>query len=160
MKDPIAKSLGGMVLQAARLHRFRTAQRLKELGLFPGQERVLYALMDEQAQTMGELAARLQVRPPTVSKTIARLSLQGLVERRGAQHDARVVRVALTERGRERALRMGELWASIEAEMVEKLDGKARRRFRRALKRVTRSLSDAIGGEAALLEAGDDQAEL
>ena len=94
---------------------------------------------------MSELADVLRVRPPTASKTIARLSTLGLVERRTADGDGRVVRVALTDRGREMAEAVEALALDIEAEVVADLDAKERRRLRKLIRRVERSLRAALG---------------
>ena len=55
------------------------AMLLGEIGLFPGQEQALQVLAQhDNGMTMGELSRTLHVRPPTASKTIARLTAQGL----------------------------------------------------------------------------------
>ena len=156
MKDTIEKSLGAHILHAARLHRARSGQLLKDLGLFPGQDRVLQLLEAHERMTMGDLAAALKVRPPTISKTIARLSAQGLVARTGSQADARVVDVVLTEAGRERAVLILGLWDRIEEEMSAGLDGKDRRRLRKSLRRAVKNLSATIGAEASEINLVDD----
>ena len=66
-KHPGIKSVGWALVQASRLHRSRTGDKLSELGLFAGQEQVLQALSNSGPMTMGELAAILRVRPPTAS---------------------------------------------------------------------------------------------
>jgi len=81
MKHPSRKSLGFQLMLTARLHRTRMAMLLGETGLFAGQEQALQVLAANDGATMGDLSRVLRVRPPTVSKTIARLSAQGLVER-------------------------------------------------------------------------------
>ncbi len=156
MKDAIEKSLGAHIVQAARLHRVRTAQLLKDLGLFPGQERVLQLLATHGRLSMGELAGTLRVRPPTISKTIGRLSAQGLVSRQGSDSDARVVDVTLTDEGQERASNILVIWQQIEDEISDGLDGKDRRRLRKSLKRVSKNLSGTVGNEAPDIDLEDD----
>src|SRR3712207_5571770 len=95
VKHPGGKSVGWALVQASRLHRSRTGDKLSEMGLFAGQEQVLQALVNAGPMTMGELAAILRVRPPTASKTVSRLSALKLVERHTEPGDARVVRVKL-----------------------------------------------------------------
>ena len=70
------------------------------------------------AHTMGELAAAEQVRPPTISRLVRELERDGLVERAGDPHDARVQRVRATAAGRAllaagRARRVERLAASV-----------------------------------------------
>lgn len=86
---------------AARLSRTALAAHLLAHGFYAGQEQVMLALDREDGQTPGQLAARLGVRPPTVTKTINRLQAQGHVEKRGSDVDARQAHIFLTETGRD-----------------------------------------------------------
>ena len=85
---------------AARLSRTALAARLLAHGLYAGQEQVMLWLEGEDGLTPGQLAARLGVRPPTVTKTVNRLQAQGYVEKRGSARDARQANIFLTEAGR------------------------------------------------------------
>ena len=67
IRHPGTKSVGWALVQAARLHRSRTGDKLSDLGLFAGQEQVLQALATSGPMTMGDLALMLRVRPPTAS---------------------------------------------------------------------------------------------
>lgn len=142
MTKTIEKSVGRALLVAARLHRARMGERLNALGLFPGQEQALKALQGAP-MTMGELAVLLRVKPPTVSKTIGRLSLQGLVSREGGGRDGRLVQVALTEHGQKTATALDAVWNQVEDELLEKLDSKERKQLRKLLRKVAKGLSRA-----------------
>ncbi|QIB33295.1 MarR family winged helix-turn-helix transcriptional regulator [Ancylobacter pratisalsi] len=145
MKDGFDKSIGHRLQHAARLQRALAARKLQEFGLFPGQETVLKLLMASDGRTMTELATALQVRPPTASKTVGRLSAQGLLVRRASEGDARLVRVHLTEEGRTRAQAIDGIWSSLEDTMVDGLDGKDRKRLRKLLRRIEKNLSGQLG---------------
>lgn len=142
MTKTIEKSVGRALAVAARLHRARMGERLNALGLFPGQEQALKALQSAP-MTMGELASLLRVKPPTVSKTIGRLSLQGLVSREGGGRDGRLVQVALTEHGQKTAAALDAVWNQVEDELLEKLDSKERKQLRKLLRKVAKGLSQA-----------------
>ena len=145
---PAIKSLGTALTLAARFHRARSAEHLSALDLHPGQDRALQAMAHEGAMTMGALALQLQIRPPTASKMIARLGQQGLVERRAAGGDARLVEVALTPEGMERAAALDGLARTVDEEMTRGLDAKERKRLRKLLRRVVKNLAKATGIEA------------
>lgn len=145
MKDGFEKSIGHRLHHAARLQRALAARRLHEIGLFPGQETVLKLLVEADGRTMTELAEALRVRPPTASKTVGRLSAQGLLERRASDGDARLVRVHLTEEGRSRAGAIDAIRDSLEDLMVAGLDGKDRKRLRKLLRRLEKNLSHQLG---------------
>ncbi len=159
MTKSLDKSVGRALLVTARLHRARMGERLNSLGLFPGQEQALKALQPG-AMTMGELAAILKVKPPTVSKTIGRLSLQGLVAREGGNRDGRLVQVTLTEAGQTTALSLDALWNDVEDELLDKLDAKERKQLRKLLRKAAKGLSkagvDADDGES---EAEDGEGD-
>jgi DNA-binding MarR family transcriptional regulator len=150
-----SKSIGYLLMHIARLHRARTARLLEGIGLFPGQEQVLEALAGREAMTVSELADLLRVRPPTASKTVSRLSAAGFVERRAGSGDGRIVQVALTPSGQERAAALAGLAATIEDEIDTHLTAKDRKRLRKLLKRVDKGLrggpavgSDGVGRKA------------
>jgi len=159
MKHPGEKSVGRALVHAARLHRGRMGDKLGALGLFAGQEQVLQALAAPGLKTMGELAAVLRVRPPTVSKTVSRLAAVGLVERQPEPDDARVVRVRLTADGLAKAAAIERLWDEVERELLDGFDGKDRKRLRKLLRKVAQNLAEAVGADARGLEGPDDDME-
>jgi DNA-binding MarR family transcriptional regulator len=157
MTKSIEKSVGRALLVTARLHRARIGERLNALGLFPGQEQAL-KLLQERPMTMGELAGLLRVKPPTVSKTIGRLSSLGLVAREGGARDGRLVQVALTEAGQKTADSLDAVWNHVEEELLDRLDGKERKQLRKLLRKAAKGLSKA-GPDDAESDAEEAEAE-
>jgi DNA-binding MarR family transcriptional regulator len=51
---------------------------------------------------LGELAAREQITPPTVTKIVSKLGVEGLIKRERDELDGRVVRISLTALGHQR----------------------------------------------------------
>lgn len=141
MAGSVGKNVSMRLAHVAKLHRARAAALLADIGLYPGQETILKALVDENGRTMGELAAALSVRPPTVTKMVARLGAQGLVERRSAEGDARLARVFLTEAGMARAAALDAIWKELDKQILAGLDSKDAKRLRRLLRTVARNLS-------------------
>lgn len=160
MKHPVAKSIGWALVYAARLHRSRIGERLSSMGLFPGQEQVLQALASGEPTTMGELAELLRVKPPTASKTVARLAAQGLVERRSEPGDARIIVVSLTKEGAEKVAAIDDLWRETEAQLLEDLDSKDRKRLRKHLRKMAKNLAGKSANGKSLTADEDDDAEL
>ncbi|MGL4243483.1 MAG: MarR family winged helix-turn-helix transcriptional regulator [Beijerinckiaceae bacterium] len=140
--------IGQALTLAARRLRARHAEMLSEIGLFPGQDQVLKALLAQDGLAMGEIAAMLSIRPPTASKMAARMGAQGLVERRSSSEDARLVTIHITEEGRALADRMDRIARKLEKRMLADMDEKDERRFRRFLKRAARNLGPADDAEA------------
>ena len=157
---PGVKSIGWALVQASRLHRSRTGDKLSELGLFAGQEQVLQALGNSGPMTMGELATILRVRPPTASKTVSRLSALKLVERHTEPGDARVVRVKLTKEGKRKAAAIDALWNEVESELLAGFDNKDRKRLRKLLRKAAKNLAGLTGADQTGFEVEDDVDEL
>jgi DNA-binding MarR family transcriptional regulator len=143
------KTIGHALVLAARLHRLRAAQLYVGIGLFPGQENVLQLLARHGEIAMGDLADKLNVRAPTVSKTVARLTAQGLVQRSAGTGDGRIVRVALTPDGAAVAEKIGGIAETLEDELTAALDGKDRRRLRKLLRKSAMALGKASGAAIA-----------
>jgi DNA-binding MarR family transcriptional regulator len=156
MKDKFDKSVSKALQFAARLHTARRGEKLSALGLFPGQDVALQSLHHHGSMAMSELATALQVKPPTVSKMISRLSAQGFVERSGGESDARQVYVKLTERGAETAAMLASQWSETEEEMLARLDGKERKQLRRLLRKVAKTLSKSVD---VATDDADEEAE-
>ena len=161
------KSVMLHLIQTARLQRTRAAELLQQIGLFPGQDQVLQSLARHETQreqnpdapgtAMGDLADELHVRAPTISKTVARLTTQGLVERKGAGLDKRQVYVTLTEEGRKRATAIDAISKQLEAELIDGLDAKDRKRFRKLLRKAAKNLAVAAGSHERLDETDDTE---
>ncbi len=77
------------------------ATELARFGCQPPQNLVLDALASRDGFTPGELAKHLGVSGPTAVKMAQRMEANGLVVRRRDDPDERLVRIYLTERGRE-----------------------------------------------------------
>lgn len=105
---PTADTLGGWIADdfqsvfwATKLAMVEvTNERFGRHGVHAGQQFLLACLWKEDGLTPGELARRLGLSAPTVTRTTARMELSGLLERRSDETDGRLVRVWLTDAGR------------------------------------------------------------
>jgi MarR family transcriptional regulator for hemolysin len=156
MTDSATRSIGYRLQLAARLHRARIAEAIQDLGLFPGQEQVLLALNSEAKLSVGDLARIMQVRPPTISKTIQRLTQQGLIQREEHETDARRSRIRLTGEGARRASELSARLEKVDRDLTSRLDEKDQRRLRKLLKRAIKALSADGTDEPAPGEAGEE----
>jgi MarR family transcriptional regulator, organic hydroperoxide resistance regulator len=69
-------------------------------GVRVGQNLVMAALAEDDGLTPGDLAERLHVTTPTIVKMATRMETGGLLRRRRDAHDARLVRLYLTDHAR------------------------------------------------------------
>jgi MarR family transcriptional regulator for hemolysin len=86
--------------RAAKLLRASTDAAMSLHGVRVGQNLVLEILWANDGATPGEIAARTLVATPTVVNTATRMERAGLLVRRRDSHDARLVRLWLTDHGR------------------------------------------------------------
>jgi MarR family transcriptional repressor of emrRAB len=102
--DPLAIEMMRMIgTTYAALHRV-VEPTLSEFGLSGARFSVLRVLYDADSEplTMSELARRLSVTPPNITRLIRGLKQDGFVDQIDDGGDRRVAQIALTQSGRER----------------------------------------------------------
>jgi DNA-binding MarR family transcriptional regulator len=114
-----------------------------ELGLYPGQPRVLYALWDEDGPTQSELTARLNRSPSTITKTVQRMEKAGFVVRRSDERDERISRVFLTEAGRDIRPAVEEVWTRLDRRIFDGFSAEELSLFHGFLLRVCQNIKDS-----------------
>lgn len=149
------RSVTFRLAQAAHAYRVRAGSHLARIGLHPGQESLLKALAEDDGISMSDLAARLGVQPPTVTKMISRLAAQDYVERRQSSGDGRQANVFLTERGQRTIAMIDKLWKRVEKDALAGIDDKERKRLRKILRQVERNLG--APGEPSDADDLDDE---
>lgn len=133
----------GRLHSAARLARTALAARLLTHGFYAGQDQIMLALDQQDGQTPGQLALRIGVRPPTITKTINRLQTQGFLEKRASETDARQAHIFLTGVGREAIRDIEKSVRKTEKVAFKGLDKKDQKALIKLLSRVESNLSDA-----------------
>jgi MarR family transcriptional regulator, organic hydroperoxide resistance regulator len=124
-----------MLIALRREHRAAIGPRLAELGLHSGSELAMAELWRSEGLTHGELAGRLRVRPPSVTKILRTLERDGLVERRHDAEDGRVLRIHLTARGRDLRGPVERAWRDADRETLGGLSADEAASLRRLLSR-------------------------
>ena len=111
-------SLNYLFIQVAKAHRTRTHELLSTVGLHVGQEMILVSLRMEDGQTLSQLAERLEVQPPTITKMVQRMEVSGIIKREASQEDNRVSHVFLTNKGKNLQAKIEKVWEQVEREFV------------------------------------------
>jgi DNA-binding MarR family transcriptional regulator len=133
--------IGFQVLQVHKAHRSRADAAFNKLGIHTGQEMILLQLWLEEGIPQSQLAASMEVEPPTATKMLQRMERAGLIERRQDPGDARISRVYLTEHGRALELPVLEVWKQLEAQTVAGLSLTEQALLHRLLMQILTNLS-------------------
>jgi DNA-binding MarR family transcriptional regulator len=147
---PIKDMVSYVLARVCKEHRQRVDEALKEMArercegheLHVGQEMILLQLWGAEGLTQSQLAERLGVEPPTVTKMLRRMETGGLLSRCGDVEDARVSRVHLTELGRALETPVTQSWEQVEARVTAGMTAEERMLLRRLLQQVLVNLSE------------------
>ncbi|HEY4026433.1 MAG TPA: MarR family transcriptional regulator [Candidatus Dormibacteraeota bacterium] len=110
-------------------------------GVHAGQQFILRLLWREDGLTPGEIARRLALATPTVTKMTSRMEATGLVRRQPHPTDGRLVRISLTERGRALEGVIGEEMQRVTDRALRTLTPEEREQLLRFLGEVRRNLA-------------------
>jgi DNA-binding MarR family transcriptional regulator len=130
--------------RAARSLRTFLSHTLSESGIYAGQEAVILALATEEPMTASAIAQAAGVKPPTMTRTLARMEAQGFIRRVADEHDGRQMRAALTEEGERRRGAIELAIRATEAHALAGLSDKEMRQFRKLLRKVNRNFGEKI----------------
>lgn len=133
--------IGFQMLQVHKEHRQLAEAALNKLGVHTGQEMILLQLWIEEGIPQSQLAASMEVEPPTATKMLQRMERAGLIERRPDPTDARISRVYLSERGRALEQPVLDVWKQLEAQTVAGLSLTEQALLHRLLMQVLTNLS-------------------
>jgi MarR family transcriptional regulator, organic hydroperoxide resistance regulator len=147
---PSNETMDFLLAQVSRLHQQHAHDLLEKINLYRGQPPLLYALWDQDGQTHGELAEKLQVTPATITRMIQRMEKAGFVQRRPDPADQRVSRAYLTEAGRAVQAGVQTIWAQMEAESFAGFSPEELALLRDLLQRIRANLLHATGGKKPL----------
>lgn len=137
------------LVKVAKLYRGAQAALLAELGLHPGQDVLLWVLGQQpDGMLVNELADRLGIESPTVTRSLARLSAGGWFTREPVPGDRRAVRIRLTPAGRDAVPRIEEVWRQLASTATAGLAPGQRQQLVTLLDHVRDNLRTLPGDEA------------
>ena len=110
-------------------------------GVHEGQQYVLRCLWRDDGLSPGEIARRLGIATPTVTRAATRMEATGLLRREPHPSDRRLVRLRLTERGRELEKIIDEQTNQLTERALATLSAAERESLVRALHEIRRNLS-------------------
>jgi MarR family transcriptional regulator, organic hydroperoxide resistance regulator len=109
-------------------------------GVRSGQQFILRCLWHTDGQTPGEVAKRLDLATPTVTRAATRMEAAGLLRRAPHPSDARLVRLCLTTKGRALESTIADEMRRLTARALDGLDAAERKALIAALHTVRDNL--------------------
>lgn len=137
----VQETLAFLLARICRSNHRRVHRRLEELGLYRGQQFLLFALWEKEGRSHSELADKLRVRPATISNAVKRMERAGFVERRPDPGDERVSRVYLTEAGHKVRGAVEGIWSELASKTFAGFSPEERDQLQALLLRVFQNLS-------------------
>jgi DNA-binding MarR family transcriptional regulator len=134
--DVFNSTIGHLLSMVCRTYRARASSILESIGLYKGQEMILYRLRQEAGMAQSELAGCMHVKAATITHTLQRLERAGLIERRQDSSDQRISRVYLTPAGGAIVDQMDQIWVELEETSFGCLDEPERDTLRKLLLKV------------------------
>ena len=132
----------------AAMHRLELLRRimarnlLADLGLHPGQPRLLQYIWDHPGCTQKEAADEMDVTPASAAASLKRLEKAGLVSRSPDEKDARRNRLFITPEGRSRMESNGQRFEQLDAKMFFGMTEGEVEAFRLACEKMFDNLAD------------------
>jgi DNA-binding MarR family transcriptional regulator len=135
--------VGYLLRQAHQAFRGAAQAALRPLGLTMPQYAVLSVADAVPGLSGAELARQCLLTPQTVNEIVTLLSAAGLIERRPDGRDKRLLRMLVTDAGRDLLVRARPAVHAVEARMTATLDDPDQALLRRWLSDCARSLTAA-----------------
>ncbi len=137
----VEPDIGPLLVQVCRAQRNRAAAALDALHIHVGQENLVYRLAVEEGVSQTQLAGALCLDASTVTKMLARLERDGVIERRSDAEDARILRVYLTAHGKALVQPVLDVWRQMEERITDGMSEAEILLLRRLLLHIQNNLS-------------------
>ena len=128
------------ITRVSRHMRTFLTNSLSHSGLYAGQDGVILALAEQDGLSAGAIAEKLGVKPPTMTRTLARMEAQGFIHRVADMNDGRQTRAFLTDGGRRHVGAIEFAVKATENLALSGFDDKEARQFLKMLRRINRNL--------------------
>ena len=130
-----------------RMYYSRIQSQLAEVGLYRGQPPILMLLYKNDGMSQKEMARALNLSPATMTVTLKRMEKAGLVLREMDEHDKRILRVHLSEKGREMCETGESRIGVVTAELLEGFTLEEQQQLNEYLGRIARNMERVVEKE-------------
>jgi MarR family transcriptional regulator, organic hydroperoxide resistance regulator len=116
------------------------SESLRELNLYVGQDNLLARLWAGDGITQMQLCDHLKCEPPTVTNMVKSLEQNGFIIRKRDERDGRVMRIYLTDKGKELEKPVDFKWKQQQEKLLNSISPEERVVLRDLMKRMERNL--------------------
>lgn len=116
------------------------SESLRELNLYVGQDNLLARLWAGDGITQMQLCEHLKCEPPTVTNMVKSLEHNGFIIRKRDERDGRVMRIYLTDKGKELEEPVDAKWKQQQEKLLHSISAEERLVLRDLMKRMERNL--------------------
>ncbi|WP_026692323.1 MarR family winged helix-turn-helix transcriptional regulator [Peribacillus kribbensis] len=115
-------------------------ESLRELNIYVGQDNLLSRLWVGDGVTQMQLCEHLKCEPPTITNMVKSLEQNGFIYRKRDEHDARVMRIYLTDKGKELQKPVEFKWKQQQEKLLHSILPEERLILGELMKRMERNL--------------------
>lgn len=117
------------------------SESLRELNLYVGQDNLLSRLWLGDGITQMRLCEHLKCEPPTVTNMVKSLEQNGFIYRKRDKEDARVMRIYLTDKGKDLEEPVRMKWNEHQEKLLQSISAEERLILRDLIKRMEKNLT-------------------
>ena len=136
-----------LMCHVMHLYLQRSICLFKELDIHPGQAGLLWGVnckdQDNRGMAQKELAKHIGVKPPSITVMLKKLEAEAYIEKKQDENDQRIMRIFLTEKGKNIAAKMETVMEQLEQEAFANMNEQEVMLFRRLLLQMRDNLKSA-----------------
>ncbi len=141
MATEVNKADWELLAQVSQVFRSVSDAFMDRVDMHRGQSLLLCSLAKADGMTQSEIADRLSVQGATVTNMLQRMEESGLVIRRRDSDDNRLVRVYLTDTGRDKERAINQQFTNLEEAIFAGISQEDRAVLRRLLQQILSNMS-------------------
>ena len=115
------ENLHYLLMKSHAMFSRRVLAEVSKIGLTSGQPKILDFLLQYPEADQKTIAAYCEIEPATVGSILLRMEENGLILRRQKAGNRRSLYVSLTDKGRDAAARVEEIFHTVEADAAREL---------------------------------------
>ena len=141
-----------LLMHNSKLIQDRITAELKDQQIFHGQARVLVLLLQNKNISQIELSNGLNIKCSTASRMLKQMEKDNLITRTTDPKDDRVIRLNLSDKGKQKAVKVKSIWDKIKKDLMSWIPKEHQELFHDLLIKIRNNL----GGKAPKLNLMDD----